>query len=69
MSRQSKAAKTKELAKSITKMHLNGARGPATTTAKHGKSPDRVYYDKDGLTEAGKKARGIKTQKKEKASA
>jgi ribosomal protein L15E len=50
-------------------MHLNGARGPATTTAKHGKSPDRVYYDKDGLTEAGKKARGIKTQKKEKASA
>lgn len=58
MSRQSKSAKNKVLAAGFTKMHLDGNRGPATTTPKHGKV--NVFYDRGFLTPAGKKARGIK---------
>lgn len=58
MSRQSKAEKKKDLAKTITKMHKGGNKGPASTTPKHGKV--KVFYARGGLTAEGKKARGIK---------
>lgn len=58
MSKQSKNTKKRILAATFTKMHLAGNKGPATTTAKHGKV--NVFYARGGLTSAGKKARGIK---------
>lgn len=49
MSRQSKAAKRKILAQGITKMHLAGNRGPATTQAKHGKKYENTLNYKRKL--------------------
>ncbi len=44
MSRQSKAVSTQQLVKTFTKLHLEGQKGPAQTTPKHGKaSANRAY--------------------------
>lgn len=58
MSRQGKAAKLSIIAAGFTKMHKDGNKGPASTTAKHGKV--NVFYARGGLTAVGKKARGKK---------
>jgi hypothetical protein len=44
MSRQSKAAKKKVIAKQITAMHLQGNRGAKQTTPKHGKAAAKRLY-------------------------
>lgn len=44
MPRQNKAAKKQAQAKQITALHLRGEKGPAKTTPKHGKNPDKRHY-------------------------
>lgn len=46
MSRQSKNAKQRTLAKAITALHLKGEKGPSKTERKHGKKDANRLYTK-----------------------
>lgn len=44
MSKQSKNARNRVLAKAITALHLKGEKGPKSTTPQHGKDPAKRLY-------------------------